>query len=623
MKSNVSDYLEMMETVYKDATIKCTADVSDLRDLETLRSRVKDEGLSFLTITLPGFCRDFERSLSDQVIDPSAFSGFRRVKGGSIPAFLQGMIGQIFNRETGRMVLNEDTSTTCRSLSSDFPTIVESVRQICLTFKKVELPCTPNRVQGALDNFVATEQHLQSFSTPNSEYSKFLEISDMLWGNLVTDFSVTECIPKHGPGATAERISGNRKYRWLVWHDRLEPYFPLIDNGYPLGTPSDSEELKNVSIVLEEEELPVRVVLVPKTLKSPRVIAIEPSCMQFVQHGIQAYLYRKLGSYDLTSGHINFYDQSINQKLAIESSKTGLLATIDLSDASDRVPRSLALEMFRCNPDLRDSIDACRSTHASLPDGRLVGPLYKFASMGSALCFPVEAMYFYTICVMALLEGTGLSCSRKNLWEVSRELYVFGDDIVVPTRYADVVLDYLQKYNCKVNVNKTFVSGSFRESCGVDAFRGYPVTPVYLRKERPENKQQAERIVSWVATSNQFYKKGYWRTAQLMYTILESIIGNLPYVTETSSALGRISYLGYESVERWNRNLQRFEIKALVPSPVVRTDLLDGYGALTKCFLGMLTTPEKEMVASQVGSQLELTALHGAVALKRRWVTAH
>jgi hypothetical protein len=621
MKSNASDYLRLMEQVYIDATIKCIADVSDLRDLETIRSRVENEGLSFLTITLPQFASDFERSLANGFVDSNAFPGFSKEKHGSIPAFLQGMISQIFDRETGRMVEYEG-SPSDGGASSDFPTIIESVRQLCLTFKKVEIECTPKRVQSALDSFISIERSFESFSVPKEDISRFLEVSSVLWDNMVADFSVSKCTPKHGPGATAEHISGNQKYNWHRWHDRLEPYFPLVDNGYPLGTPDNSEELKIVSIVSREDEDPVRIVTVPKTLKSPRIIAIEPCCMQYAQQGIRDYLYGKLETYWLTRGHVNFRDQGVNQKLAIIASKTGHLATIDLSDASDRVPRNLALEMFRSNPDLRDSIDACRSTKAQLPSGKVIDPLKKFASMGSALCFPVEAMYFYTVCVVALLESNSLPVTASNVLNVTRELYVYGDDIIVPTCNAIMVLDYLQKYNCKVNTNKTFLSGSFRESCGIDAFAGYTVTPVYLRHLRPESQRQASQVISWVATANLFYLKGYWHTSQFMFRELEQIIGDIPYVSESSEVLGRISFLGYESVERWNRDLQRFEIKGLVPSPVYRTDKLEGYGALTKCFLGLMAAP-KNAAISQGRSKLERSALHGAVTLKRRWAPAH
>lgn len=631
MKSNVSDHLEFMEAVYIDACMKCVADVSDLRDLETIRSRVKNEGMSFLTITLPQFCSDFERSLANGEISSTFFRSFR--KNGSIPVFLQGMTSLIFNLETGR-IYDETTNIA----SSDIPTLVESVRQICLTFKKVELDCTHKRTQAALDSFIAIERSFDTFSLRPEERDSFCRVASLLWSNLVSTIVLSECIPRHGPGATADRISGNQKYNWRRWHERLEPYFPLVDSGYPLGLPVSSRELEIVSFVQPEQEQPVRVTPVPKTLKGPRIIALEPVCMQYAQQGIRNVLYDRIESYWLTKGHVNFRDQSVNQNLAIRSSSTGRLATIDLSDASDRVPRDLALEMFQSNPDLQDAIDSCRSTRAEMPNGQIIAPLNKFASMGSALCFPIEAMYFYTICVVALLRAHNLPETPLNCFIVSRDVYVYGDDIIVPVAYATAVLDHLQKYNCKVNHNKTFVGGSFRESCGIDAYAGVQVNPVYLRRQRPKNRQHADSLISWSATANLFYKKGYWRTATLMFKQLERILGPLPYVSETSSAIGRISFLGYRSVERWNESLQRFEIRAWTPKPVYRTDKLEGYGALVKSFLSSkdlknpsvlrnaLTLEERArfpgfiIPESDDPLHLEHSALHGAVALQRRWV---
>jgi len=169
LKSNVSDYLELMEAIYRDACIKCTADVSDLRDLETMRSRVKDEGVSFLTITLPRFCQNFERSLARGFVDSTDFLGFAKFKSGPIPSFLIGMTSQIFDIETGKVIYNEDSPKELRGVSSDIPTVVESVRQLCLTFKKLELDCTPKRVQAALDSFVEIEQSFDEFSVPKEE----------------------------------------------------------------------------------------------------------------------------------------------------------------------------------------------------------------------------------------------------------------------------------------------------------------------------------------------------------------------------------------------------------------------------------------------------------------------
>jgi len=526
------------------------------------------------------------------------------------------MLGLLFDRETGRL---KDDSPLSRPPSVYADILVGAIRQICRAFSKVQLDCTPEREKAAMEGFISTELELSSKQVSDHFRDLFGRVSDLLWTGCLSGITLEDCRPKHGPGHTAEGLVGNRKYLWQYWHERLESYFPFLGTALPLGA-SLEKEFEKVTFLSPENELPVRVVSVPKTLKAPRIIAIEPSCMQFVQQGIRDTLYKRIAGWKLSAGHVNFRDQSINQRLALDASKTGEYATIDLSEASDRVPLDLAMRMFDCNPVLRDAILACRSTSALLPDGRVIGPLKKFASMGSALCFPVEAMYFYTSCVVASLRIQNLPIDFESIRKVTRGIYVYGDDIVVYRSHAVAVLDYLQEYLCKVNLKKSFWNGKFRESCGVDAYDGESVTPTYIRELPPKNRRQAERIISWIRTAGLFYKRGYWLTASYMYSTCEKFLGSLPWVSEECAGLGRISFLGGRSVERWNPTLHRLEVKAWVPEPVYRTDRLDDYAALAKA-LDSLELPD--LVRETMDpNHLTRTARYGAVALKRRWVVA-
>lgn len=619
MKSHESDQVSLANVIYSDVFAKCAA-TPDLRDLKTFKSRVEQEGLSFLTITLPQFGKDFERSLADGHVAPTAFRSFGKV--GRIPAFLQGIVGQVFDRETGGL-LNEE--------QINIPAI-EGIRQLAYAFKKMEMDCTLQRVQSTIDGFAQLERDLSLVRVPQELLDDFCQVADILWNGL-SDINLRELVPRHGPGATAEGVSGNQKFSWRLWHDRLEPYFPFLDSAYSLGA-YGSKEFEDVTIVQAEEEQPVKVTPVPKTMKGPRVIAIEPCCMQYVQQAIRRELYSRVERLPLSSGHVNFRDQGVNRALALTSSKDGLMATLDLSDASDRVINDVALHMFDCNPDLRDAVVACRSTHAKLPDGRVIGPLKKFASMGSALCFPVESMYFYTICVGTLLREQNLPVSFRNVYKVSREVYVYGDDIIVPVRWAATIAEDLQKYHCKVNMQKSFWTGRFRESCGMDAYGGVEVTPTYIRKLHPSNRQQGDVLISWVKTANLFAKRGYTATSSYMFSVCERHLGKLPYVSENSPSLGRIHDVGLHDggrmsmlilellstkTGRWNADHQLFEVKSWVASPVRCTDALDGYGALMKFFLSEAFVRDNAIKA-QDENHLERSARHGAVTLQRRWV---
>lgn len=628
MQSQLNDTFQLVSRIYLDACDECAVQAS-ARDLKTIRSRMEHEGISFVTITLPRFCADFEKCLAQSSVDPTLFRSFK--KNGRIPAFLQGILGHMFDLETGRLLNDLHHSPT------HYARLVAGVRQICLSYKKIRLACTPERESAAMDGFKRNESSLKEFMLPLVSENEFSRVSAALWDNLWTDFSLDDVIPKHGPGNVAERLLGNEKYSWRRWHGRLEPYFPLLECAYSptLGEMcTAAEELKNVEVISESEEDPVRVTPVPKTLKGPRIIAIEPACMQYSQQGLKAYLYEKLESHARTAGHVNFSDQSINQALAVSASADGQWMTIDLSDASDRVPHGLALEMFRACPDLKDAIEACRSKQAKMPDGTLV-PLSKFASMGSALCFPVEAMYFYTICVIALLRDDGLSVSQENIDLVSSGIYVYGDDIVVPRYAAASVLAALREYNCRVNDDKTFSSGNFRESCGVDAFLGRRVQPVYLREQPPEDRGQSNSILSCVATANQFLLRGYRRASEFLFRKVEVLTGALPPIYEWSDGIGRISpWFPHSLKKRWNSKYQRLEVRMLVPRPVYRTDILDGFGALQKCLLRLSMKKSNgtswfrsvdDYLASIVDvdlRHLERSPLFGRVTLKRRWVPA-
>jgi hypothetical protein len=492
MKSHVSILLKVAILVYKDMIAKCTDVHLDVRDVKTLTSRVEHEGLSFLTITLPTLGQDFEKALASGVIDPTSFRSFR--KRGKAPAFLQGVFGQVFDSE-GRIL--------------DGPSIpaIEGIRQIAFTFKKLEVPCSSLRVDKVLARYIEDEQTLYESLDPGDVHS-FMDVSRCLWGDVFqSGFDLLRDInPKHGPGATAEGISGNAKYRMLRWHDRLEPYFPVLDNAFTTVDARHSLEFEELSVVHRDDESPVRVIAVPKTLKGPRIIAIEPVCMQYAQQGLAKHLVKVLETHTLTSGHVNFTNQSVNRELAIKSSRNLRFATLDLSSASDLVPYELAIRMFETAPDIMDAISACRSTSAQMPSGRVI-PLKKFASMGSALCFPVEAMYFYTICVVALLEKRNLPPSVPNLRSVVRDIYVYGDDLIVPTHESDIVRSTLQKYYCKVNVHKSFSSGKFRESCGMDAYDGEEVTPTYIRQLPPTNTPKAKHKRSSTNGGNSISKR--------------------------------------------------------------------------------------------------------------------
>jgi len=239
--------------------------------------------------------------------------------------------------------------------------------------------------------------------------------------------------------------------------------------------------------------------------------------------------------------------------------------------------------------------------------------------MGNALTFPVEAMYFYTICVVALTSEIVGPVTLSDVSKASKMVFVYGDDIIVPTRYARLVVDYLRKYNLKVSATKCFIEGNFRESCGVDAFWGTDVTPVYLRSTIPTTRKQSSKIISIVETAHQLVTAGWYGLADSLYLIAERILGGkLPTVNERSSVIGRLRIGARPTIHGMLRKTQQPYVEGWVPVPVEKVDPLDGYSALWKC-LSMRTSDPLGFYV-RPAEHLKVSQLPGAVTLKRRRV---
>lgn len=334
--------------------------------------------------------------------------------------------------------------------------------------------------------------------------------------------------------------------------------------------------------------------------------------MMFMQLGIWREISDGVPRDDLLSNFIRFDDQALNQELARKGSIDGSLATLDLSEASDRVSYQLVLAMLGNHPHLRAGIDATRSRRADVP-GHGVQRLAKFASMGSALCFPFEAFVFLTIVFLAIEHDAGVPLTRKAMKAYAGRVAVYGDDIIVPVDNAATVVRYLSLFGLKVNSGKSFWSGNFRESCGKEYYRGHDVSIVRIREELPTQRQHAKQIVSAVSMRNQFYQMGLVKTVESLDRIIERFIP-FPVVAETSALLGK--HNGAPTVRRWDMDLQIPLVKGVaVHAPLPKSDL-EGEFAILKCLLKMGSKPLDMQ-------HLERAGRPRAVYLKPRWATPY
>jgi hypothetical protein len=556
---------------------------STLNDYKYIVERFKHEGDSFLTITLPSFGKDFEKSLERGKVEHALFQGFTW-KGG-LPQFLGGFLAHVFDRGTGRLLDEPDMDS------------IFAVRQLTLMFSKMLLPTSERRTRAAMKGFVDVEREVRgadrSISAENLE--DFRRMSALLFSDIFTEMDDDvyhgNITGKHGPGKTAERILGNQKFVQRSWPTRLESIFPILDHALP--NPGAFRLLDRVDFPEPGSETPVRVVSVPKTLKSPRIIAIEPVAMQYMQQGLMEkfvkYLERKFSFREerenIVHGMIGFSSQIPNQEMARKGSSRGELATLDLSEASDRVSNQHVRAMLHNWPHLHEAVDATRSRKADVR-GHGVVRLAKYASMGSGLCFPMEAMVFLTVVFLGLQAQDKRQFTRKDVVSFAGRVRVYGDDIIVPVDYVRSVIGYLESFGFKVNADKSFWNGKFRESCGKEYYDGHDVSVVKCRRLLPTERRHAAEIMSLISLRNQLYFAGLWRTTKWLDERIEGmrkIIPVYPTVHPGSPALGRHSVLDYQ-IDYASDSYHVPLVRALVASSRLPEDILDGEYALVKWF---------------------------------------
>lgn len=202
---------------------------------------------------------------------------------------------------------------------------------------------------------------------------------------------------------------------------------------------------------------------VPKSAKTERGICVEPTLNMYVQKGIGKLLRSKLRGFGL-----NLNTQTRNQLLA-QRAYSCELATIDLSAASDSLCTEVVLQHF---PERWvHLLELCRSPFCTFPNGE-VRELEKWSSMGNGYTFELETLVFYALCMTFI--------PLDEMHNVS----VYGDDIIVPRKYAPVLIEALDFFGFKVNSSKSFLAGNFFESCGSDYFKGVNVRPFYLKGQK-------------------------------------------------------------------------------------------------------------------------------------------
>lgn len=567
------------------------------RDVITLERRVANEGESFLLKTLPQLGQDIDQALQGHI--PLTTRAFKRIsRRDARPAFLQAMLRRVFRKD---------------GYVKDVPCIesIRMIRQLCFWCKKIEKGFTDEALQKATEDFIQVDAALPATGTITG--SGHLAVAKAVINILFRRFpGVDRLLPKHGPGAVSGREGPVAKRIFNKRFVALERLFRPLTWFFSYRDVSESLDLLLDRISCEFGL--DRVEFVEKDSKGPRTIGLGPAMYMWCQQALKRYLYDHIEKHPLTRGRVNFTDQTINRELARVWS---LWDTLDMSKASDRNSLALVEYLFE-GTWLLPWLLACRTPGAVLPDGRLLW-YKKFAPMGSAVCFPVQALVYYALAV-AVLHLNGGYPLRLAL----RRVYVYGDDLVLPHGFFEDISKVFESVGLVFNKTKCCVHGKFRESCGLDAYDGHDVTPIRMRRiDVDQTTGRPPEFIPIVEHCNSLMKSGYrTSSASLRQAALSKYASlrklKLPFVREDVPVLAFLDYkekptipvrifAGSVSVQGWS----------VQPETVVTPEDLDRYLLRESLSLGgpigvLQNTGQK--VVRRIALKYQTT-------LRKRWVT--
>jgi hypothetical protein len=416
-------------------------------------------------------------------------------------------------------------------LSTKEALYLRALRQLLLFCYKVEHEPTTEQLKAAQAEFENTDDSIATWDTAfNSSLSgmQVLSTARQYISSIVSRINWPDILPSHGPGGIFPSRKPSEKSCFRTLYKSITEKYPY-DQNY-CGIPSFWKEVMVDEVIgplQEVDYITAKLTAVPKDSRGPRLICVHPAEAIWVQQGQRGLLERAITSHPLTKGKINFTDQTVNGNLALSSSASGYLCTLDLKEASDRMSCQLVLHLF--GDYTYNWLSCSRASHIKLLDGR-VRELRKWAPMGNCLTFPVQSIVFFALVRAGIRCRYGINCT---------DVYVFGDDILFPSKYYDGAVRGLAMAGFVPNMAKTFYRGLFRESCGVDAYNGINVTPLRMKKTSIASPQHSMALFD---LAKRLRQRGYENCSSAIYSKLREHWGPLP-LCNNPNAQGFVEYV--------------------------------------------------------------------------------
>lgn len=406
------------------------------------------------------------------------------------------------------------------------------------------------------EQYVAQEESLRQQHLPIALIRGVKSVIDEWVSDFVIDANAF--FPKHGPGSVADAIG---KPSYLEKYQMLAPDLK-IKIACRLVLRTNAEEFCP-RVACKPTTRDCRIIFVPKSMKTRRVISAEPATLMWFEQGLKGILVDNIHAHPFLKSRIDFRNQALQGALALSASSTRKLATVDLSAASDSIHVDLVKMLFRDTP-LYPFLVALRSDTAVLPSGKRI-ELAKYAPMGSALTFPIQTLIFASI-----VEYT-VRCVHRHLTDCPSTWRVYGDDIIVPDQCLAELVSNLHLLGFRVNEDKTYGGEHrFRESCGLDAYDGAVVTPMRISRwyqGAVDYRYSPGSYQGLCDMMNQSYRYGFFGLRRyLLKRKLLSDSRTTPFFSrDMSCGVYSDSPTNFRLRSRYQEDLQRKEYYAPIP----------------------------------------------------------
>lgn len=517
-------------------------------DLSYILNRYEKEGNRFVSQTLPLLGRAVEYSLIS-LNKLEVPKGFGLIGSFRLPKLFGSILKYGFDQQGWPLY---DIRDKGNQLAEQFGFPLYVVLQSCLAFSKVQDVECLEKPDDAIAKAITRFRNKPNIRCDG----KILGRASRLIHNIFYDdearlhpsLTQWEEIPfgRHGPGAVCGRERGSQKWS-----------FEAVD-----GLPLDLFSWRSGILSFDKKGYGYsRITTVPKDFTKLRTIAIESKEMQFGQQGLMHVLYDILSSHSLTRRAISFKDQSKNCSLARDYD----FSTIDLKDASDMVSKDL------CRILLGKKLFSLLSRFSSrglLHKGEVVH-LNCMATMGSAICFPIETLVFWAL-ARASCESVGIAPNIR----------VFGDDIIVPRGAFGITIRTLEQCGFTPNLRKSCDQTLIRESCGSYYWAGVDIRTVKFDSTGCAGPRPWISLYSQIPS---FLEWGNEGTASSIRSLLNDALGSIGPVRR-----------------RWSKTLQRIEVKMPILCGGKAGGALPGYTGMYAWIVGNDTHPSSRGTLEKV-----------------------